>query len=200
MTIKDADGNIASGSPLNFSFIVSPPKPNITGINHSVYEGTYTGIFAYEYEDFSNPPKTITGGFRLRVTLSQPITASGVTVLQITHTDCSDAYFGAQFGCTPNYPSIATLPADPPTSPGHPSEAGMGIVIFFPNGATLATTNTPGALNVSYEGMILSNSLDTSIQGHTWITTNPKTDTQYLPQTSTIRFKSWSLSWSFGPQ
>ena len=142
------------------------------------------------------PPKTVSGGFRLTITLSNPITTGGITVLQITHAVCSDPFFGAQMGCTPNFPSVATLPADPPTTPLHPSEAGMGIAIFFPNGATLATTNFEGSLSVSYEGRTISNSLDPAIQNNTWVTTNPTTGAEFLPQAMTIRFKSWSLSWS----
>jgi hypothetical protein len=198
ISLKDADGNEASGSPVTVSFLVNPPKPvNISG--KSVYEGTYIGIFTYEYEEYgdnSNPPKTVTGGFRLTITLSSPITAGGLTVLQITHASCSDPFFGCQMGCTPNYPSVATLPADPPTTPLHPSAAGMGIAIFFPNGATLGTANSAGALSVSFEGRTISNSLDPAIQNGTWVVVNMTTGTTFLPEASSIKFKSWSLSWS----
>jgi len=196
ISLKDADGNEASGSPVTVSFLVNPPKLVNAGGSKSVYEGTYIGIFTYQYEDYSNPPKTVSGGFRLTITLSNPITSGGLTVLQITHASCSDPYFGCQMGCTPNFPSVATLPADPPTTPLHPSTAGMGIAIIFPNGATLGTTNYAGALSVSYGGRTLSNSLDPAIQNSTWVVANLTTGTMFLPQSSSIKFKSWSLSWS----
>jgi hypothetical protein len=196
--LKDADGNEAVGSPVTASFTVMPPKP-VNIISKSPYEGTYIGIFTYQYETYATqttPSKTVTGGFRLSITLSNPITAGGLTVLQITHATCSDPYFGAQMGTTPNYPSVATLPADPPTTPLHPSLAGMGIAILFPNGATLGTTNYAGALSVTYSGRTISNSLDTAIQNSTWVVANMGGGDAFLPQASTIKFKSWSLSWS----
>jgi hypothetical protein len=195
ISVKDADGKEAIGSPLTTSFIVKPPRP--INIGKSAYASTYSGIFSYSYEDKSNPPKTIAGGFRLTIKFSEPVTAEGVTVFQIIYASCSDPYFGCQVGgCTPNFGSVATLPAEPPTTPSNQSKAGMGIAILFPNGATLATTNVPGALNVGYYGMILSNSLDTDIQNHTWVAASLKPNADFLPQANNSKFKSWCLSWS----
>jgi hypothetical protein len=197
ISLKDADGHEAINSPVTASFMVNPPKPvNIKST--SPYEGTYIGIFSYQYETYATettPAKTVSGGFRLTITLSDPITANGLTVLQITHASCSDPYFGAQMGCTPNFGSVATLPADPPTSPSNPSQAGMGIAILFPNGATLGTTNSPGAPSVSYGGRTISNSLDTAIQNNTWVAAS-LSGNAFMPEASALKFKSWSLSWS----
>jgi hypothetical protein len=193
VSLKDADGREASGSPLTVSFQVNPQQLVNVGGGASVYEGTYIGIFAYEYEDMSNPPKTFSDGFRLTITLSHLATEGGTAVLQITHVSCSDPYFGCQMGCTPLFGSVAALPADPPTTPMNPSEDGMGIVILFPNGATLATTNYAGALNVGFDGGTLSNSLDPAIQNNTWAAVST-TGAVFLPQASSIKFKSWSLS------
>jgi hypothetical protein len=198
---KDADGKEALVSPLTVILMINPPKPSFIAGQKSPYEGTYNGIFSYEYEEYateSKPAKTVAGGFRISITLSNPIITGSVTVLQITHASCSDPFFGCQVGgCTPNFPSVATLPSDPPTGPMHESEAGMGFAIFFPNGATLATTNSPGSLNVGYDGRMISNSLDPAIQNNTWVAASLTGGQTFLPQASSIKFKSWSLSWSY---
>jgi hypothetical protein len=52
------------------------------------------------------------------------------------------------------------------------TEAGEGIEILFPNGAQLGTWNDVGALHVSSDGRLLSNSLDPSIVTFTWLALN----------------------------
>ena len=55
ISIKDADGKEAVGSPVTVSLTVNPPKTtNVVISNKSVYEGTYIGIFSYEYDDKSH--------------------------------------------------------------------------------------------------------------------------------------------------
>ncbi len=51
----------------------------------------------------------------------------------------------------------------------------MGIVILFPNGASLGTANGTGELNVTSDGRILSNSLDPATQNNTWVALAPIT-------------------------
>ena len=63
--------------------------------------------------------------------------------------NCSDPNFGCQVsGCTPLFGSVAALPASPPTTPSNSSQAGQGVVILFPNGASITTQNIAGALKV----------------------------------------------------
>jgi|GEM_PF-2817213 len=196
ISVKDADGKEAIGSPMMVNCLIKPPKPTNIVSGKSVYDGTYTGIFSYTYEDESNPPKTIAGGFRLIIKLAYLGTANGVTALQITYASCSDPFFGCQIGgCTPNIGSVATLPAEPPTGPFNESQAGMGIAILFPNGATLVTNNIAGAINVGYNGWLLSNSLIPEIKNQTWSAASVN-NASFLPQARSMKFTSWSLSWS----
>jgi hypothetical protein len=195
ISLKDADGNEATGSPVMVSYMVSPPTPTNVASGKSVYADTYGGIFAYSYEDDSNPPKTIPGGFRLTIKLADAGTIGGETMFKITYARCSDPYFGCQMGCTPNEGSFVLLPAEPPTSPSNPSAEAMGIHIIFPNGTILYTDPRAGALSVSYSGMVLSNSLDPEIQNETWVALGA--NQYFLPHATKIRYTSWSLSWSF---
>jgi hypothetical protein len=113
----------------------------------SDYNGDYFGKFLYEYEagDPSHPPLTnVAASLTLTLTFKCLATASGSTVLTITHALADDPYFGCQIGgCTPLFGSVATLPASPPTTPSNPSQSGQGVVVFFPNGRPLAPPTRP---------------------------------------------------------
>ena len=205
ITLQDANGNEATGSPITVVFQVNAPQPvggggNILGCP-SVYDGTYMGLFDYVYyqqgaNGIYNP---VHASFRLTVTLSCMATASGSTALQVTAANCSDPNFGCQVGdCTPLFGSAAALPASPPTTPFNQSQAGQGIVIFFPNGASITTQNVPGALNVTSGGRILSNSLDPSNQNYTWVATGGNFPSSSVPPGGPgVEFKSWSLVHTF---
>ncbi len=155
----------------------------------SVYDGTYTGTFTYEYQEEKPDAEGrfvwgpwIAARFTLTVTLRSlapdvVFRQAGATsvALPITHVVVSDPDFGAgASGIAPLFGSAATLPLDLPTTPLNPSLAGMGMVILFPNGATLLTENRAGALSVGFDGRTLSNSLDPGIQGRTWIADTPQ--------------------------
>lgn len=201
ITLKDANGNQANGSPITVIFQVNPPQPIGGGGGTlgcpSVYDGTYMGHFDYVYyekgADGNYSP--VQGRFQLTVTLSCMATANGSTALQVTAANCSDAGFGCQVsGCTPLFGSAAALPASPPTSPFNPSKAGEGIVILFPNGTSITTQNVPGALNVTSSGRILSNTLDPSNQNYTWVATGGNFPSSSVPPGGPgTEFKSWSL-------
>jgi large repetitive protein len=208
ITLKDANGTEASGSPVTVTFAVNAPVPSgggggggggATGCP-SIYDGTYMGEFKYVYyvkgQDENYSP--VQGGLQVTLKLKCLATAGGSTVLYVTHVVCSDANFGCQLGgCTPQNISVATLPASPPTNSSNPSTAGQGILIYFPNGSMLATTNTAGALNVTSDGRTLSNSLDPSIQKSTWMATGGSFPSSSVPPGGPVtEFKSWVLTWS----
>jgi hypothetical protein len=195
---------------------VTPTATPFTGIvGKSIYDGTYTGIFTYEYQEWKPDEKGvlvegpwITDGFTLTVTLQSlaPDAAfreSGATGvgLPITHVWVSDPAFGTGLtGIAPLFGSAATLPLDPPTTPSNPSQGGMGIAVLFPNGASLLTTNYPGALYVSSEGRTLSNSLDPGIQDNTWNASTPQGPVGPENPSGFYRnykYKSWNLTKSF---
>jgi hypothetical protein len=136
---------------------------------------TYIGQFNFQYQYLvstgpTTPPTTASGsgGFRITMTLqrmSPPV--DGVAVFNVVYASVSDPFFGCQLGCTPTPGiSVATLP-DPPENIS--SQDGEGIVIFFPNGTSLATENSAGAMHMSSDGRIIGNSLDPTIQPvNTW--------------------------------
>lgn len=203
--VLDAHGSEATGSPVTAVFAVNAPVPTGGGGGGggligcpSIYDGNYIGSFKYIYyvkgQDDNYEP--VEGGMQVTLTLKCLATAGGSTVLNVTHAVCSDANFGCQLGgCTPVSPTIATLPASPPTNSSNPSTAGQGILIFFPNGATLMTANGVGALNVSSDGRTLSNSLDPEIQKETWLAVGGNFPSTSVPPGGPVtEFKSWILS------
>ncbi|HEY91991.1 MAG TPA: Ig-like domain-containing protein [Dehalococcoidia bacterium] len=189
---------------------VAPPtgtEPVIppAGMGKSVYDGTYIGMFTYEYQEHKPDGKGnwvegewITDVFRLTVTFKHIATVSGITTLEITEVICSDASFGTGLaGITPSFGSVAVMPAEPPTTPINPSQDGMGVAVLFPDGASLLTENRAGALHVSSDGRTLSNSLDPGIQDKTWVavtTQGPLYSGDPSGVYYTYKFKSWSLT------
>jgi hypothetical protein len=77
------------------------------------------------------------------------------------------------------------------------SQLGMGIAILFPNGASLATNNDAGALNVTTEGRILSNSLDPSIANHTWVAVIPVGQGHLSSHPSSAPSSGQAYNWRF---
>jgi hypothetical protein len=80
-------------------------------------------------------------------------------------------FFGAMFAVVPQLGSTAILP--------HPAlnvsnQPGEGFVILFPNGTSLATDSDLGAMRMSSDGRIISNSLDPDIQPHAWTAAGPE--------------------------
>ncbi|PIN86971.1 hypothetical protein COV19_02145 [Candidatus Woesearchaeota archaeon CG10_big_fil_rev_8_21_14_0_10_44_13] len=151
--------------------------PTVSEQCPSQYDGTYQGIFTYNYKtpikDANGRTidyKVETSGVRLSVTLECDLVYEEGVLLKVTHVIASHPDFGCQVGgCTPlqNPPSNAFLPLEG-TSPGASSASAMGLFIAFPNGYQLFTNGQPGALYVSMGGQVLSNSLDPSIQGYSY--------------------------------
>lgn len=150
----------------------------------SIYEGTYIGQFNakyhYEYSDSKGQSVRVDGSESFNITIELKTIVAGITgtdTLTVTKATCSDPFFGAQFGVVPTSPSVATLP-NPIQNIS--TQSGQGIQIFFPNGATLGTWNDVGALHVSGDGRLLSNSLDPSIATFSWLTSNGSNTQDYL--------------------
>lgn len=165
----------------------------------SIYNGTYTGQFLYEYQTTAITPQTVTGSFQLTVQLSCKGIINGSILHEVTSAINSDPYFGCQGGCTPISPvgtinlSGFMLPENPPTTPLNPSHVGDGLAITFPNKTLLVTSNTFGEISVSADGKILSSSLDPANPNITWEAGSWSGD-DFLPGAVNIKYKSWSLT------
>jgi hypothetical protein len=203
ITLIDALGNPAAGSPVTVSFTVKAPVPsgggggNVTGCK--AYEGTYMGQFEYIYyvKGQNDVWTEVPASIQLTLKFDCLVSAAGSTVLNVTHANCSDANFACQVGgCTPNFGSVATLPENPPANSSNPSQSGQGIAVFFPNGATLSTANAAGNLNVSIDGRTLQNSLDPAIKDNTWVAIAGDFGNSVPPGGPVTKFKSWILTWS----
>jgi hypothetical protein len=204
VALVDALGNPASGSPVTVSFAVNAPVPTGGGgggnpVGCNAYEGKYIGQFEYIYhvEQPDHSWKETPAAIQLTLQFECLASSAGSTILNITHAVCSDARFGCQLGgCTPSLPSIAIFPEDPPANSSNPSQDGQGVQLFFPNGATLGTSNGAGHLNVSSDGRTISNSLDPSIQNNTWVAIAGDFGQSVPPNGPTAKWKSWILTWS----
>jgi hypothetical protein len=158
-----ADPGIAASAIVAVGTGIFPP---------SIYEGTYIGQFNskyhYEYSDTHGQLVRVDGSRSFNITIELKTLSAGVggaDVLTVTKATCSDPFFGAQFGVVPQSPSPATLPNPIQNISNQPGE---GILISFPNGAVLGTWNAVGALHVSSDARLLSNSLDPSITTFAW--------------------------------
>ena len=166
----------------------------------SVYDGTYQGIFTYDYKIWKDYYKTEvlksgTEGIRVSLTLkcSWVNEENDQVYLDITQVIASHPHFECQVGgCVPLQDSHAVLPLNPPTTSSKPSKSGEGIWIFFPNDATLSTNNAEGALLVGFNGQTLSNALtgvDSMWHIGTIILKFPGTEGEVI-----LSLKSWTLS------
>ena len=160
----------------------------------SIYNGTYTGQFLYEYQTTAIPPQTVTGSFQLTVQLSCMGIAYGSIAHEVTSATNSDPYFGCQGGCTPISPigtinlSAFILPENPQTTPLNSLQVGDGLAITFPNKTILATV---GEISVSADGKILSSS--PANPKYTWVAGNLSGDS-FLPGAVDFNINSWSLT------
>jgi hypothetical protein len=165
-----APAAVETAQPLTeTALVVSPLRQSTADVNlsrkisaatraKSPYAGTYIGMFNVRYWDLTNPKKPVqrSRGFRVTITLRELGKALGTSALQITRVLVSDRWFGAQRTTTPRFGSVATLPSPPRNLS---ISSGQGIVILFPNGATLGTANMKGQLHTSSDGRTISNAL-----------------------------------------
>ncbi len=192
--VKDSDGNQASGIT------------HLTILKYSsIYEGTYTGTFAYEYRETWTDMTTVTMGRKngpwiaanltLTLTLETEGTYGGTDSLDITNVSVSDPSFGTGLaGIVPNRNGTGVrLRADPMK----PSLSQDGFMITFPNGAYINTNYGAGGVLMSFDGKTLSNGLAPSQPDVTWEAI--KTPSGHFrgwgaDPVYEVNFKSWSLT------
>lgn len=180
----------------------TPKTTTDTGVitGSSGLDGTWTGHFVYEYDEYdANYNKhTTTGGFFVTVVLKTITTANNETVANITSVSCTNAEFGCLSAVTPNYGSVAVIPAE---RPALNSRAGEGFQILFPNGSTLGTTNDAGALSVpNFDGRTISNSLNPAFVDKRWVAITTVANGIFKPGATPLkifRYKSWVFNKSY---
>ena len=151
--------------------------PPINIGSNSPYTGRWMGIFEIHYlyrdpPDYNTPQKSSTRSFTVNLTLESfgPL-INNVAIMQIVHAEIHEVHDSVFFdcgmgGCTPQFPSLATLPYPPENLN---TKAGMGFTVIFPNESTLWTNSNIGALYMGMYPGIVSNSLDPNIQPqNTW--------------------------------
>ena len=160
----------------------------------SIYDGMYIGQFAYDYETPGPMPMTGTASFNLTLTLECMAVAGGQALLAVTRANASHAYFGCGVaGCATEAGSVAALPAQPPTTPSSPSFIGAGLLVHFPNGVILGTSNQAGELNVTSGGTTLSNAVSTETTS--WSAASLSATSAFPGDGNRVTsFKSWSMS------
>jgi hypothetical protein len=131
----------------------------------SKYQGTYIGQFNVKYMDWSDPERPVqrSRSFRLTVTLACMSGLSPAAALRVTKVQSSDPFFGATRAVRPRAGSMAVLPV--PTR-NVSNRAGQGLMILFPNGASLGTANGKGQLRTSSDGRTIGNVVGVK---HSWV-------------------------------
>ena len=130
------------------------------------YEGTWSGTFNYTAKWYPAPDykeHIANGSFTLNMTLSNMVSAGGTQILYVTSVTSSDPAFGTTSSST-NPTSMATLPLPYNTTPA----SGEGIIITFPNGSFIGTTNdVAGAFTVSADGRTITSTAAVSSEAFT---------------------------------
>ena len=157
----------------------------------STYGGAYFGQFVYKTR-LNDTSAWTSRAISVNLTMNCVAKMDTGTVLNITWAKVNDPYFGCQWGCTPLTGSVATLP-EPPANSSSPSAAGDGIVVLFPNGATLVTANAAGELTISSDGGTISSSLNAGDYGdgdvvYAWDACSTVTGTSCFPVFSATAF------------
>jgi hypothetical protein len=162
------------------------------------YAGTWSGTFYYKatIPQESGPPQVVNTSFILTMTLEATVALPGYPhMLKVKAVTCSDPTFGATMAVAPDPQlSMALLPA----TYGSVSDQGMGIIIKFPNGSQIFSTNSPaGAFTVATDGSKLeSTSLVTNNAFSAIGTVDNSNDPGSGPggyAYNWCKFKSWSL-------
>jgi hypothetical protein len=141
--------------------VTPPAAPTGGGGGDCNYAGTWSGRFSYTCND--NPMRTdVNGSIGVKLVLTQlaPV-VNGMSILSVTSVQTDDAAFG--FTSTSQ---VATNIAELPCT--NPSQSGSGIIVMFPNGSTIGTTNQANALTVTNSGRTIENSADPAFTGMTW--------------------------------
>ncbi|MBI2662326.1 hypothetical protein HYX11_02610 [Candidatus Woesearchaeota archaeon] len=192
--------------------VTNNPPPTLENENGcpSKYDGTWKGLFTYEYDVpikdangwSTGEYKKITKSLHLTITLKCVSDDDTTTVLSITHAINSHPHFGCQIsGCTPdqNFGTI-NLPSKD-TDIGKESLEGQFIPIKFPNGINLGSTDGFDALYVGVDGTVLSNTLNPAYTCRTWGAGGTTEENALFPSKDETAeflypacFKSWSMN------
>jgi hypothetical protein len=184
------NGQLPSVSQLFNIFAGGEPEVN--------YAGTWSGTFYYKavIPQESGPSQVVNTSFILTMTLEPSVAIPGFPhILKVKAVTCSDPSFGATMAVAPDpIQSQAMLPA----AYGSSSDQGMGIMIKFPNGSEIFTSNiVDGSFTVNADGMKLENtSLVTNNAFHASGTAGNSNDPGSGPggyAYNWCTFKSWSL-------
>jgi hypothetical protein len=161
---------------------------SLTGDN--IYDGTYSGQFVWETVNSNGA--TTPHSLDITLKLQYFVKTNGSAIYKVTHIQCTEPGFGATSELVPADDTTVALPVSPPTTVVDPSKEGEGISIVFPNGSTLVTTCTEGAMRVTTDGaLVLQNSASSAIQNATWLA-SASTGTFHASEVR--RFKSWILT------
>jgi len=153
------------------------PKVNepVVGGELSIYDGTYTGTFYYEYQKneydkdgWAVPGEWIPASFDLSITLKGGATdVYGMMSVGIVNVQCSDPVFGTGAnGVEPDRMSAVYLLANPPSTPAVRTNNWRELIIItFPNGADIiipafAGTGIAGKFLARSDGQAMYSSPD----------------------------------------
>lgn len=164
VSLKDATGKTAAGSPVNVTVAILPPQSSPPG-TFTGYNGTYLGQFnmQWQYYDYNTNPlgTLVTGSSAFSVTLtleSDGLAAgNGLVHLKVTKATAASPWFNCQTGCSLG--SSGFTLQSPPVNQS--TLAYVGFVITFPLNRQLYS---PERVHMSSDGRIISNGLDPNIQ------------------------------------
>ena len=192
VTVQDATGTVAEGSPSVASVLVVPPEEPAGNVDALArYAGTWTGIFSLQYamcpsgygvtlagdpcDRFVGLPPVAqfapieTGVVAVKISLTvegNGPRSAGFASLVVKKVTLSHPAFHCQSGCTPEPGSVLVL-----QDPGQTGSTigGMGLFIVGPNHAfSISTANAAGAVRMSPAGATQSNALDPGIRENGW--------------------------------
>lgn len=153
-------------------------------IGKSIYEGTYSGTFNYEYHVIRDNDigPWISDSFELTITLKDVNTIGGRQYMAVTYAKCSDPNFDAVGGVTPSGTlSSAEFQANPPSGE-RLSDQNEAIIVRFPNTAYIEIPANAGG---GYAGKFLISS-----NGLRYSSDYP--DSAWYAQTGKKPFKGYS--------
>jgi hypothetical protein len=194
-TIRICAADLIGAENCANAVLTSNPAQQPTGGDG--YSGTWSGTFNYTARWFPAPDYTehiANGSFTLTMTLSNLASAGGSQILYVKSVTCSDPAFGST-SAEADYSNMATLPLPYNTTP----TIGQGILITFPNGSFIGTSNSvDGSFTVSADGRTISSSAAVSSEAFTASTSVGDSNTPgsgpggYAYNWCT--FNSWSLT------
>jgi len=134
-------------------------------VGQSIYAGTYSGTFNYEYQKNGEGP-WIPGSLDLTFTLKDVNAVGGRQLMAVTYAKCSDPNFGAVGGVMPSGSlSSAEFKANPSSTGERLSDIDEAVIIRFPNTAYIefpanAGGNLASKFLISADGKTMHSSSD----------------------------------------